>query len=360
MSIPKKRKSYYSAILIFLIHIGIIHAQNSQDELFSASSFLANPENFIPVNGTQIIVSDPVADYPVYILDIEKDEIIHKIRFGRGPGELGRMYKTITFLNDDIISVYDRQNLRLLTYDMNLNFIEELEPDRTFGNSMQAGFLSPDQFFTVPTENSLLELYSFDKPNSEFENEPVFELEHNESPYTEALDNFLLKQDIYFFNDPIQKELYLAFKYSSLLIKIDETGVVFINSEPDNYLFPESEPRMGRIYALPEIDVYPVGALDITGCENYIYLLYSGQKMSTGLISRFRNPDSIVEEISHSDIVHLYSRETGEFIDTLQLPQKANKFKVHGDLIYLYRTLKEDYPVLNAYSKSVLNKSDLD
>jgi len=149
-----------------------------------------------------------------------------------------------------------------------------------------------------------------------------------------------------------EEELYLAFRYSSLLLKIDRDGIVFETLGPENYTFPEITPRDGGVYSLPPLDEYPVGALDIDVDENHVYVLYSGKKMDGGFLSRFRSPESAVEKITHSDRVFIYNRVTGDFVREITLPLAVNKFKVAGPKVYLYRTIDESYPSLYTFEKS--------
>lgn len=338
--------------LLLIIGLTLNTGLVEPNEPLKTSAFLSNPDSFYLLEETRILVSDPTAEFPLYILDIEDDRILYKVRNGRGPGELGNAYHTITFLNNNKIAVFDREQLRMNLYDYELTFLNSVELVNE--NLFQAGILSNKSAFIMPSSHDAFHIHSYDKNKSRISRDPDLKIGHADTESLKGLENFLLKQDVHFASDPSSGELFVSFRYSSLIMKIDESGTVFENLEPTNYSFPEAEPREGRIYSLPEIDVYPVGALDIEFDKNYIYVLYSGEKMSSGLLSRFRNPDSIVEQITHSKLVNIYDRHSGKFIDQMILPKEAKKFKLNENHLFIYKTLDENAPTLYKYSISLL------
>jgi hypothetical protein len=164
-----------------------------------------------------------------------------------------------------------------------------------------------------------------------------------------SLENFLLKQDVHF--TQFDGTIYITFGYSSLLMAVGEEGLRYATLGPENYPFPEPEdPGSGR-FVLPAIDEYPVGALDIDADEEYVYILYSGQKIEVDRISEFSGPDAYIEEIRNSRRVMKFHREDGSFAGEKELPRSASVLKVKGDRIFLYTTKGEDFPTLYVYDR---------
>jgi len=121
------------------------------------------------IGDDRILVDDPTAPYPLYVVDIPSGEIVYKARKGNGPGELGWMYKTITFPADDIIAVYDRAQLRMHLFDQQLNFIETVNTHHFSESLMQAGYFDSEFLFTIPSREDFLNVYDL----SQEEESPV-------------------------------------------------------------------------------------------------------------------------------------------------------------------------------------------
>ena len=333
--------------LLLVFHtIALAQAQND-DPLFKREIVASDINDIIAIGEDTLLINDPInSESPFFSYDLVSNSIINTISNGRGPGEIGERYKTVTMLNDTIISIFDKQLFRNQLFNKELELIETIQYNGEIKNAMQAGPINDSTYLTVPFEN-VFEIYDADDAviTSKLKTIP-----YSEETATSALRNFLLKQYIHVRSDG--EAMYCAFEYSSLILKVNRDGIVFHTLEPANYLLPYEEPEGGRIYSIPESNDYPVGALDIEVDSSYIYVLYSGKKITGNLFKRLFNIDVEIEKIEHTDKVHIYDKTDGTYLNTVQLPVSAMKFDLTDQHIYLVRTLGEPSVMLYKYART--------
>lgn len=348
----------YSVTILFLSLFPSASAQNNPQLLNEYSEHLINPENFYVLSEDIILFNDPGnREYPLYLIDIHSGNVLNEIRGGRGPGELGGMYKTVTFTENGEIGVFDRELFRMNMYDEELNFIRDIRLRSFNKNIMQAGFLSSNVFFIVPSSDNFIEYYGMEEYPPDASNN-LLSIKHESSDFFLPLQNFLLKQDFHFSQD--DNELYTAFEYSSLLLKLNKEGIVFDRIEPDFHLFPDEKPESGGVYSLPDVADYPVCALDLDVDDKYVYVLYSGEKLSANFFSEIFNPDKEIEKIVHSDKINVYDKKTGKYTGSYRIPVQAKSFKITEKHLYALSTLENGHPTLYKYKKNILSDAEIE
>jgi hypothetical protein len=142
-------------VFLFLFLMGgvLVINDTGTEFLLSVDSFLNNPNNVFVLDEHTLLVDDPGAPYPLYQIDLRTGEITNRIRNGQGPGELGQMYKTITFPDDESIAVFDREQMLLHLYDRDLQHIRTESGSFFRENPMQAGLLSSGHAFAIPSDS---------------------------------------------------------------------------------------------------------------------------------------------------------------------------------------------------------------
>lgn len=163
------RKFQYGMALVLLkitLLFGITYSQNfSEPVLTFTADYLTEPDNFIVTGKDTVLFNDPAnRETPLYVVDVKRNKLINRIRSGKGPGELGTMYKTVIQSSNHTISVFDRALLRLHLYKPNLHLIKTLNLQSGKQTFMQAGLLSQDVFFGIPARQNLLQIYQGGQP----------------------------------------------------------------------------------------------------------------------------------------------------------------------------------------------------
>lgn len=350
----KFRFLYLVIFLTLSVNVNKLLGQN-QDRIISYSEYLKAPTDIHILSEDTLLVYDPAnSDYHVYILDLKNESIVSKIRTGRGPGELlGKMYKTIMHAPGNKISIYDRGLMRTNIYDQDLDFIKTLKFGISAKRFMHTGFINDSTFFGVHPNDEFITAYNLTQIIESVDSSPQWTIRNDENKYTAPLSNFLLKQDLVF--EQGENSLYIAFKYSSLLMKINEKGVAYYTNGPDAHPLPDEQPEDGGVYSLPDIGKYPICTLDVDVQGDHVYVLYSGKKISDkNLFSRMFNRYEAVESIKHSDQLLKYDKTSGRYIESIQLPHEVKRVEIIDNFIYLMGYVSEDTPTIYKYPISIL------
>lgn len=306
---------------------------------------LYDPDDMIVTDSGSIIIYDLAADeFPLISYSIKQKEIIGSVLWGRGPGKIGgTLYKTITKGPRGTVSVFDRNNARINIYSYDLTLQETLSLSFLKGNPMQAGFINDSTFFAIPIEEDFIRLHKVTQEDGKInvENSAYLIIKNNDSEYLKPLDNFLLKQGVFFKQS--NESLFMAFEYSSLILSLDSNGIKYDAFGPQKLLFPDEKSESGMVYALPDVSDYPVCNLDIDVLDDIIFVLKKGEKVSkSNIFKKVFSPGKIIEELEHSDTILLFNASTGAFIEELKLPMKVSKIEIVDGKMYMLSAYKQD------------------
>ena len=131
------------------------------------------------------------------------------------------------------------------------------------------------------------------------------------------------------------------FKYSSLILKINNAEVDYITLGEPNLPFPENEEEM----SIPRESTYTYSSMDTSIDDNFIYILHSGKKakLREQIWYEFRGRDEeLYEKLQNSHTILVYDLETGAFIETITLDEEVYRAKVFNSTLFSLKRGKED------------------
>ncbi|WP_142454940.1 hypothetical protein [Gracilimonas mengyeensis] len=301
-----------------------------------------DPYNMWLVGDHGVVIND-IADEQrtLKLFDFSSGSLIQAMRSGRGPGEVSPVYykRSTSFSNGDIF-LWDAGRKRMTRYSSDLEYKTDIRGNQSItGSIYQAGLINDSTLFTVDFTEEVFKAWRIRKGGIKGKT-PLWSINRTEQTEFDPLANFTLLQTLFYSN--FDGVLYIAFEFSSQVMAVDEEGIVFINSEPDNIPLPpndEQSEQSGR-YSLPEMGKYPEGARDITVDSSYMYLLMHGGSISKWQQLRYAtNFDALIEKVNHTKRLLIYDRYSGAFLEEKKLPILSRQAKVRGDSIYLLKTL---------------------
>ncbi len=335
-------------ILSFLISIGEISGQ--------IGDMIYNPYNLWVVGEDKLLVND-IADkeQTLKLFNFSSGALEQAVRSGRGPGEVSSMaYKRSTRYSNGDILLWDSGGKRIMRYSEDLEYRTDLAAEGSvLGKIFQAALINDSTLLTVDFSEEVLKAWRI-QDNKISDNSLLWSADRNEYKELSPLANFTLLQTLFFSN--YEGGLYITFEYSSMVIGVNEDGIVFINDEPDNIPLPpndEESEKSGR-YSLPTMGKHPEGARDISATDKFVYVLLNGETISKMQQIRYMaNFDALIEKTNHTKRLMIYDRLTGEFLREIELPLLARQAKVQNDYIFLLNTL-DDRPMIKKYKLSDL------
>lgn len=298
-----------------------------------------NPQDFWVFDKDLILVNDiGIKTSPVGLIDFKRDSLVSSLRAGRGPGEVtSTFYKRVTKYSNGDFLLWDAGSNRIMKYNDSLGYITDI---RSFGKGKrfyQAGLINDSTLFTIENSQNFLSAWRI-KDDGTFGDEKLWSITFEDYKDLSPLKNFVLMQTLFYTN--FNGVLYIAFEFSSHVIAIDEKGVKYIQDGPDNIPLPTQDEKSG-VYGLPVMGKHPEGARDITVDNNYIYITFSGKKISKWEQMKYTfNFEELIEKVKHSRRLLFYDRESGNYLGEVELPESAMKFKISGSSAYLLSSVK--------------------
>lgn len=341
----------FTKVIYFLTSICILLltiTKNEWEATGKIENSIYNPYDFWVLGDDLLLVNDlGFKSSPIGLINFKEDDIVSNLRTGQGPGEVtSTFYKRVTkYTNGDFL-LWDAGSNRIMRYNDSLQYITDIRASGFGRRFIQAGLINDSTLLTMENSPNFLSAWRI-KDNTINESEMLWSISIDEYEELTALKNFVLMQTIYFGN--YDGALYLTFEFSSLLIAIDENGVKYIQKEPENIPLPVHDEKSGG-YGLPIMGKHPEGARDIALDDNYVYITFSGKKISRWEQMRYAfNFEELIEKIKHSQRLLIFDRETGNFVKEIELPKTAMKFKIFGNSAYLLNTI-DDVPSIYKYS----------
>ncbi|WP_018126246.1 hypothetical protein [Balneola vulgaris] len=307
-----------------------------------------DPENIWIINESEILVNDHgFKSSPISLIDFNSDTLISTLRKGRGPGEVtSTFYKRVTAFSNGDLLLWDAGANRIMKYTKRLDYITDLRFDGKGRKFFQVGLINDSTLFTMQNSSNFISAWRIED-NGILNRNELWSISIDEYEELAPLKNFILQQTLYLTN--YDGVLYLAFEFSSLLVAIDENGIKYFQDGPDNIPLPMNEDE-GGIYSLPVMGKHPEGARDISVNKDHVYITFSGETISKWEQIKYTfNFDELIEKISHSKRLLIFDRETGNFIDEIELPRAAMKLKIVGNSAFLLNSI-DDVPRIYKYT----------
>lgn len=162
-------------------------------------------------------------------------------------------------------------------------------------------------------------------------------------------------------------EVVTAFDYASYIVRIDTEGVQVVDGAPEQIAFPV-EPDLPDEPWIRIPDWFnPRGTLDVACNNNFIYALFSGDKVSRSRVKALELSGRLTAtkraelraQIEQSDRLHVYDRDDGAFLYEVQLPVKARQLTATEDHLYLLVHREENVEILQySWATNPVTKND--
>lgn len=345
-------------VIAFLLLTSTSYGQLKQ--AFVVDAPFVSPWYIHALNDDSLLVVDPKnKKKALQLISVPNGKILNSQRIGRGPGEISSDGAKIINITSNTIFLWDSGAKQLLKYNKSLNYQNSLLID------------SP-VMYVAPVDNSLA-FASTSFPTKEFlhlykvngrslSSTPTNTYSTDINKKLEPLNkNYLLKQGPFLVDDGA---LYMGFDFSSIVIKATPNSISFINGEPANIALPIYEGVKRDGYATttfaPDIAEFPQATLDFSIDDNYLYVLHSGKKLETSGLSKVWSSVSgkigkLIEDLGYSKKIFIYDKESGEYLRTINLPQKAKNIAVSENYIFALSLDEEGLPIIVGYEKAEIN-----
>ena len=353
-----KNKILLSALCFcFLISIKS-HAQLQKG--FNIDLVTFDPWYIHSLNDDSLIIIDPQnKKQALQLTSVTKGKVLNSHGIGRGPGEISSKGDKIINVIGNTITVWDSGSRQILKYDRSLNYKTSILPNVP---AIYATLLN-DSLVYVSTQvnaNDFLHLYSVNGRDlsAEAVRKYVTEVDKKLKPLNE---NYLLKQGPFLVDDGA---LFMGFDYSSLIVKASPDSILYVTDKPTNIPLPQYEAISSdgntRIQSAPDITEYPPATLDLKVDKNFMYVLHSGKEFGG---NRLKNVwlaatgklQEKIESLQYSKTIHIYEKDTGNYLKKWILPQEAKKIAVSKNYLFTLSVDDENLPIIVAYKKEPIN-----
>ncbi len=317
--------------------IGLIHFQGWQVQ-GEVKNVIFDADKFWILNSDEIIVNDrAIRESPIRRISFAEDNVINSLRSGRGPGEVSPIfYKGFTKFGNGNLLLWDAGLNRITRYSDELELIADVRveiPEKMY----QALLVNDSTLVTLTFSDHFLKAWRFNG-NRIGKEDLLWQKSAEDVPELFSLESFVMQQTVYYSN--LDGVLYFAFEFSSLLVAIDEEGVKYISDGPDQIPIPS--PYENGINVLPDVAEDFAGARDISVDDKYVYVVFSGKKVSQQQLKSYASKiDELLEVIEHAERLWIFDKHTGEFIREVKLPIAAKKMQVGEGYAYLLNTIEK-------------------
>lgn len=324
------KKTTLTLFILILAFAEPVSAQQvNEDYKTVASTSLYNPSDFKVLNDSTLIISDNTTDFPVYLVNINTDEITGSIRAGNGPGELSNSYKNISITGNRIF-IWDNGNQLLNYYDHSLNYL---------GSKAFSGFgklysvvLNDEFIYFLDSSDDFIKMYQYDPETIKGAVSKSFSISAH--PFFEQFKNHSIRQAFAFTFDD-QNNLIVANQYTSLVFLVSSRGIEFHTTKPLEAVLDGKQ-----TYALPDILYNPLCTLDLDFYGGNIFVLSKGKTADESVIAEEYNYrlNEYVEDFMNAQQLLLYNNE-GVFQKKISLPVPAKKVEFWGDQVFVLHTV---------------------
>lgn len=350
-------------LLTSLINILVIlfcanNAFSQLNKAFEIKTQLIDPWYIHAISDDTLLIIDPKNQtQALQLRRVPDGDIIESQRVGRGPGELAAQGSKIVNISSDAIFLWDSGASQLLKYDRNLTYKTSY---RTNLSALSLAFATDSLAFAtsgIPSSN-YLNTYEVEKRSISQKPVKKFTTDVDSRLYPLS-KNYLLNQGPFLVDDG---SLYMGFRFSSLVIKADSDSINFITGKPANIPLPDYNPYSdtedGMVISAPDIAKYPHATLDFAIDDNYLYVLHSGKKLEAGRLKQVWLASTgklgkEIENIEYSKIIYMYDKNSGDYLGSLELQEKAKKLAVTDHHIFTLSISEDGVPSLIGYEKEI-------
>lgn len=336
-------KLLFSFGLFFFCLINILIAQ-TKDEIDLKS--LYNPSDFKIINEEHVVVSDNSINYPVYLVDLKKDQILQKIKRGNGPGELSGMYKNIS-ITDNYIFVWDYGQQVLNYYDHELKY----KGSKSFNDIgyIYNIIMDNNNVLILDSSEDFIKIFKYSGNNIVGSKLNSFSISDHEN--FRQFEQSAIRQA---FKINVDKgTFFISNEFTSLVFSVNAKGIKFTTVQPLDVVQENQE----GIYIATDLLYNKLCSLDIEASPDHIFVLSKGEKANKSDISEKYNNriNEYLEDFINTNQILLYDIE-GNFLKSVYLEKPVKKIEVYKDKIFYLRTL-EGTPSIGYYDLSSLSET---
>lgn len=349
--------------LFCLLSICFLITQSLQAQLtkaFEIEGQYYNPWYIQAFNDDRLIIFDGKnKKQALQLRSIPNGEILNAHRLGRGPGELSGVGPKIINRTADRISVWDANAKNMLLYDGKLNYRSAVLINKPVMNVAFSGTGMAYATSSLP-EEPFLKL--FKTTENGLSSKPIQTYTTKNHPELAPLaENFMLRQGPFLTDG---ENLYMGFSYSTIILKVTPTSISLFDEAPNPIPLPEYEFAKNRggnkIYVAPDVSSFAQGTLGMDLDDNFLYALYSGKKLegTEDQLKKWQQEGTLAErfeDLNYSTKILVYSKQSGEYLRTLTLPQRARKIAISESYIFALSLDREGLPIIIAYHKETEN-----
>lgn len=310
---------------------------------------LWHPMSFsVSEDGWTALVVDYASDGEiVYLLDLyEGTHHGRVLTAGPGPGELNdRGDKVVSRFDDGTFFLWDAGDRRASLFDADLDYTGPVR--RAERGRIGTMALVNDSTVAVLNFSATEELFTLHRltraaDHAVVTDEPLVTLTTAAHPALQPMvANPLLRQG---WLHRQQDTLCWGVRYSSAVLCFDEEGLQFASTAAGEMPVPDFRNEPG-VYEAPDASKYPSGIVDISADDRHVYVLFSDRKVSrlralrVAVTGGMSGLEGLLDDVLHTDTVHVLDRQTGALVRTLALPVRGRHLQVMGESAYLLNTI---------------------
>ncbi|RMG68346.1 MAG: 6-bladed beta-propeller [Calditrichaeota bacterium] len=297
---------------------------------------LLDPKEILVTPGGDIYVIDQGSNFAITRFDSTGKFVQRFARWGRGPGEFQKI---------PVFAGYGRQKIFLFSIkDQKIGIYRtdgQFLADLPLPSSASAG-ARDTLLYLKPLMDLQVFLRAERIKNNSFHERwalTVAQALQDANELRPLAKNPLLKEGPICVDE--SGNVYLAFKFSSLLIGFSRQGkIIFKNTMPYQIEFPVyvKYPGEQATYSIPPANMYPYVSLDLKTDSKYLYRLYYGYRTD-----KFQgSPFKLIEKMDDGGtVLDVYDKKNGQYLFSTVLPVPAKRIAIQGDYIYLLSVAPE-------------------
>ncbi|MGM0586803.1 MAG: hypothetical protein ACQETE_00170 [Bacteroidota bacterium] len=328
-----------SKLLLMILGIGIFYGS-----VFAQSNDSAKLDQYYNIkemcgldSGDLAIFDHGDKTYPLKSFNPEMQKIGGKVREGNGPGEISGMRKSLTTFSNGDLLLYDAGKRRAFIRDDSLQYIDELRGEILKDDLWDVSLINDSTVFVVSSTAEVFRAYRLNDARID-DSDKLWGVSISEHEELNGLQNVLLLQSLWEENQ--DGTLYVGFQYSSMLMAVDEQGIQYITTGPEDIGIPYDEAKVEEMkaknhYEIPIIGEHQKGFRSITVNGDYVYALYQEKELGfmASVYHEMRGNFAIYD---YTNMVYRFNRHTGAFIDKFELPVEGKHISSSGNNLYIF------------------------
>ena len=324
---------------------------------------LWNPMAFTVLDGDReaLVIDYATEGEIVYRLDLHAGAHHGRaLTAGPGPGELNDQGdKVASRFDDGTFFLWDAGDRRASLFDADLEYVGPVR--RAERGRIGTMALVNDSTVAVLNFSATEELFPPPRltraaDHAVVTDEPLVTLTTAAHPALQPMvANPLLRQGWFHRQEDT---LCWGVRYSSVVLCFDEGGLQFTSTAAGEMPVPDFRNEPG-VYEAPDAAKYPSGIVDISGDARHVYVLFSDRKVSrlralrVAVTGGMSGLESLLDDVLHTDQLHVLDRETGALTQTITLPVRGKHIDVKDGHVYLLNTVDAE-PTIHRIERAAL------